>query len=266
MDNTRNKIELYLLDRLDKAEVLEFESAMQADPSLSREVERMRAIVTAFEKRGERQALRAMQRIDSEETLKSIIKQAEKGSTRRHTTARIYGWSAAAAAAVILLAWIGTQPEYPSTELYNNTFTAQQQFDVAPSRGTAAPQPENAETLSTALALYRMGNFATAADTYAKALQGIDEREIAEDVYLYYATALLQTDRMDEAIRMLRSMAANDEAELQDEARWNLALALLKEGQRRASIDILDELIQEQGAFATRAKTLKTKIEKRRWF
>lgn len=265
MDNLSENIEPYLLDRLDKESMQEFEQAMNADPQLALEVEQMRGIITSFEKRGESRAFDAMRKLNSEEALRAILARAESGYTRRKSVARIYLWSASAAA-VLLIVLIGIQPQYSSETLYHTYFTAQQHFETTPSRGGSVLSPEQSEMLSAATELYRQENYSAAADIYAKVLDGLDKDDIHEDVYLYYAISLMQIDSTDKATNMLRAMSGNDEAEMQDQARWNLALALLKTGQRDEATAIMDELIRGKGAFATWAEELKIKTNKRRWF
>lgn len=265
MDNLRENIEPYLLDKLDKESMREFERAMSADPQLSLEVERMRSIVTSFEKRGESRAFEAMRTLNSEEALRAILTRAESRCNRRKRMARIYLWSASVAA-VILIVLIGIQPKYSSGTLYHTYFTAQQHFETTPSRGGSVLSPEQSEMLSAAMQLYRQDDYSAAADIYAKVLDGLDRDDIPEDMYLYYAISLMQIDSTDKATNMLRAMSGNDEAELQDQARWNLALALLKTGQRGEATAILDELIRGKGVYATPAEELKLKMNKKRWF
>lgn len=265
MDNLRDNIEPYLLDRLDKESMQEFERAMNADPQLALEVEQMRNIITSFEKRGESRAFEAMRTLNSEEALRAIMTRAENGHNRRRGMARIYLWSASAAA-VILIGLIGIQPKYSSETLYHSYFTAQQHFETTPSRGGSILSHEQSEMLSAATELYCQDDYSAAADIYEKVLCGQDKDDIPEDVYLYYAISLMQIDSTDQAINMLRAISENDLAELQDQARWNLALALLNVRQRDEAISIIDELIRGKGTFAPRAEELKTKMNKRKWF
>lgn len=78
---TTNKIkaliEPYLLGELGAEQVQAFERAVADDAALAREVERMRNIVEAFDCRGEVPAREALQRVDSAQTLRAIIRRAE---------------------------------------------------------------------------------------------------------------------------------------------------------------------------------------------
>lgn len=268
MENLRENIEPYLLDELDKESMQEFERAMQANPQLNREVEQMRCIISSFEKRGESRALEAIHRLNSEEELRDIVMRAE-GKADGHgrgRVARICLWSASVAVAAILIVSIGMQPKYSTEELYDSYFTAQQHFETTPSRGASVLSPERLEMLSSATELYHREEYSAAARIYERALDGVAEDEIPEDVSLFYAVSLVQSGIADQAIKVLRVVAENDEAELQDQARWNLALALMGSGQRSEAAAILDQLIRGKGEFSTQAEELKTKIKRRRWF
>lgn len=266
MDNQRENIEPYLLDRLDKENMQEFERAMDADSQLAQEVEQMRCIITSFERQGESRAFNALSRLNSEEELRDIMTRAEKGCSRRGRSVYLWSASVAAAAAATVLILIGIQPKYSSETLYRTYFTAHQQFETTPSRGGSVLSVEQLEMLSTATELYHQDDYSAAVHIYAKALNGIDANDIPEDAYLYYAISLMQTDNMDKATDILRAISGDDEAELQHQAQWNLALALLKTDQRNDAATIIDELISRSGTYATQAEDLKIKINKRKWF
>lgn len=220
-------IEPYLLGELDAQQAQAFERASEADPALALEVERMRSIVEAFDCRGETPACEALERIESEQMLRTIIHRAEHQQPRRRRVARIGVWWASAAAVAGLVVFAGSSPEYSSKTLYNTYFTANQHFETPPSRG------------------------------------GDD---LPEDVRLNRALTLLQSGQANAAIALLRPLADDNEAELQDAARWNLALALLREGQRHEAVVVLDKLIDGKSEFVSKAMELKTKIKERRWF
>lgn len=84
-----NIIELYLFGKLDVHSTLVFEKRMQVDSQLTAQVEQMREIVAAFEKRGEQGALAALQRVESEEELRKIINRAESQIAPRKRLRRI---------------------------------------------------------------------------------------------------------------------------------------------------------------------------------
>lgn len=223
----KEKIEPYLLGELDAQEAQTFEQAVEADPALACEVERMRSIVGAFECRGEVPARTALERIDCEQTLRTIIRRAERRQSGRGRKIRIWVWCASAAAVAGLILFVGMRPEYTPGTLYDAYFIADQHFETAPSRG------------------------------------GDD---LPEDVRLNRALELLDSGQTDLAIELMRPLADDDGAELQDAVRWNLALALLRKGQRREAVALLEKLIAAKSVYAAEASELKTKIEARRWF
>lgn len=226
---TTNKIteliEPYLLGELDARRAQAFERAVEADPALAREVERMRTIIESFDCRSEVPAREALQRIDSEPMLRAIIRRAERRMSGRGRIARIGVWCASAAAVAGLVVFAGSTPEYSSRTLYNTYFTTDQHFEVTPSRGGEG-----------------------------------------EDVQLRRALEFMHSGQTDAAIELLQPLADDDRAELQDAARWNLALALLRDGQRREAVVLLDKLIAGRGEFASEASELKAKIKQKRWF
>lgn len=223
----KERIEPYLLGKLDVEQALEFERAVAGDPALAREVERMRSIVEAFEYRGEAPAREALGRIGSEQELRAIIGRAERRRPDRRRIVRIGTWCAGAAAIVAMVVSVGRMPEYSSEELYNTYFTAGQHFELAPSRGG---------------------------------------EEFPDDVRLNRAVELLEAGESGDAVALLRPLAGDDESELQDAARWNLALALLREGDRTEAAALFGLLANGESEFAARAARLETRIKQRRWF
>lgn len=133
--NYEDMIDLYLLGKLDADSTREFEQSMQRDPQLEAQVQQMRGIITAFEKRGEQKALAALQRVESEDELRRIINRAELRAVPHNRIRRIYLWSGSAAAAVIAILIIGLQPQYSTQNLYQTYHTSFLNIEITPSRG-----------------------------------------------------------------------------------------------------------------------------------
>lgn len=130
-----NIIEEYLLGRLDADSAKEFEQRVQKDPELKSQVEEMRGVITAFEKRGEQEALAALQRLESEEELRVIINSTRRQATTHNRLRRIYLWSGSVAAAVIIAVSVGLQPQYSTQILYDTYHSKFQNTEITPSRG-----------------------------------------------------------------------------------------------------------------------------------
>ena len=264
----RDKIESYLLEELSVEEMHAFEQAMSSDAKLRSEVEQMRAIIKGLERRAERDALNAMQRVESEEQLRKIINQIEGHKEQKQgvkISFRLFaiGVSSVAAAVIFLL---GFMPQYSTDTLFEQTFVVESNIESTPSRGDSELNREQIEILSSGANLFDAGNYAQAVDVYRKVITEDNMHIMPEDALICYSLSLINVGEMEQAIKMLDVVARDENAELQDMARWYVAVTQIKLGNRGKAVAQLEVLIEQGGERAKQAAELKSKIEEKRWF
>jgi len=220
-------IDLYLLDKLLPQDRENFEEEMLRNDELCKEVEIMRRIITGFERKGETEAMDAMQNMP-EAQIRSAIIEAENGHKRPVKKKWLYTATIGIAASIALLIYIGFQPKYSTEELYGHFYTLVE-FEYIPSRG------------------------------------GEDLNE--EEITFYTALSKAQTGKERDAIKELESIVSSVDSEFRDDALWNLALLYLKVGDRNKCSGILQSIIDDKNnPYANEANQLLDKLNTRRWF
>lgn len=73
--------------------------------------------------------------------------------------------------------------------------------------------------------------------------------------------ALIEDNKLPEAINNLRLLSSLPDFEYKEEAEWALALAYLKANRQQEAITTLDSIINQAGYYAERAKELKNKMD-----
>jgi hypothetical protein len=170
---------------------------------------------------------------------------------------RRMGWSVAvlAAAAALVLFII---PGRESVDL--GALAVLEPMPVRVTRSSAEPASFDEARLQ-ALAAYG------AAD-YVQALENLDlalERRAGDaEMFLYRASALALTDRLDDSregfIDLLAGGDAVDPA-MRDEARWQLVQVELLRGDRAGVEEVLDELLAQSGHREADARSLRAKLD-----
>jgi hypothetical protein len=254
--------DLYLLDKLLPQDREDFEEEMLRDDELHKEVETMRHIITGFERKGEVEAIDAMQNM-SEEQIKSIIADTENGYKRPVKRRWLY-YSATIgiAASIVLLLYIGFQPKYSSVELYDS-FYAFVAYEYIPSRGGGLNEDQE-HLLEQAVTVYNQGNYAEALSLF----DSITTNEnVSEEIKFYAALCMVQTGKEPDAKRELEYIAHSVDSEFKDDALWNLALLYLKIEDRNRCSSILQSITDDKNnPYANDADRLLNKLNTRRWF
>ncbi len=257
-------IDLYLLDKLLPQDRKDFEEEMLRNEELRKEVESMRHIITGFERKGEVDAIDAMQNM-SEERIKSIIADVENGHkppVKRRWL--YYSATIGIAASIVLLLYIGFQPKYSSEELYGS-FSAFVAYEYVPSRGGGGLNEDLEHLLEQAVTVYNQGNYTEALSLFESITT--DEEDVSEEIKFYVALCKVQTGKEPDAIKELGYIAYSVDSEFKSDALWNLALLYLKVKDRNRCSTILQSIIDDKNnPYANDADRLLNKLNTRKWF
>lgn len=257
-------IDLYLFDKLLPQDRKNFEEEILCNEELRKEVEAMQRIMIGFERKGEVEAIDAMQNM-SEEQIKSIIADAEskyKPSVKRKW---LYSATIGIAASIALLLYIGLQPKYSSVELYDSFYT-HVEYDYMPSRGGDLNEDQE-HLLEQATVAYNQGKYAEALTLFESIATNINAIEVSEEIKFYTALCMAQTGKESDAIKKMEYIASSVDSEFKDDAMWNLALLYLKVEDRNKCSNILKSIIDDKdNLYASDASQLLNKLNDRRWF
>jgi hypothetical protein len=207
--NSPEMIDRYILDELTLSEQMEFEKEMQDNEELGNDLELMRHIAVAFQRKGE----------------KNLLQEKMPFARYRKTLITVLS-----AAAVILLVYTGIQPEYTSEQLFVAYFD-NTDFETVPCRDGKSPEEIQNEQL------------------FSRAVRGIHQDNIQESIDLLH--------------RLSQSSVA---FEYKEEAEWALALAYLKNDQRKEAQTILNKIVEYDDYYSVKARELTEKLKSRRWF
>jgi tetratricopeptide (TPR) repeat protein len=222
-----------------------------------------RHIATAFERKGERDALKELEGVDSEARLRKILSLAEGKYTRKAARpAALRWWSVAAAVAVIAVAVIGLQPRYSTEELFAAAYE-RPVYDPAVSRGGEEVPVEMKPLIDRAGELYEAGNMQEAATIYdsAAALGGLPDEAL-----FYHAVALAETGRENDAETIFLSIAADPVSEYTEDAAWQSALLYVQLGKRTEARHALESIAAGNGKYVSKANDLLALLKQKRWF
>lgn len=201
-----------------------------------------RYIADAFVRKGEQEALEELADVESVGKLRQIMNDVEcshRPVFMNRTTAGGYHQAAfqrnrlvailvSVAAVIAIVVFIGLQPRYSTDELYAQWHTAVPYESIV--------------------------------------IRGGDDVAEAQKESLESAIALAGSGKMEEAIEMLLPIAADEQSEVREDAQWQLAMVYLKSGKRNDALQILHEIVGNNGAFTKEANELINEISKKRWF
>lgn len=71
---------------------------------------------------------------------------------------------------------------------------------------------------------------------------------------------------MEEAVELLLPLTADGQPEIREDAQWQLVMVYLKSGKRNEALQILHEIVGNNGAFTKEVDELINEITKKRWF
>ncbi|MDR1055820.1 MAG: hypothetical protein LBL90_08380 [Prevotellaceae bacterium] len=264
-------IELYLQDRLSLEEKTGFEQKLLEDASFSQELDLMRSIITGIQMKKDIEVWTELEQIPTENKLKQIVSEAEKKYNKRKelklTTKKrsLFISVFSSIAFILLLFFIGIQPEYSSQKLYQQYHNLKD-IEWIPNRGGILLNPDRQSHLNKALLLYQQQNYAEALAMINETINGLGQYNIPDQVVFFSAVCLSETNKDKESIEKLEYLSLKDDSEYKQEAQWQLALAYLKDEKRDESRKTLLKIVNAKGFYADRANELLDKLEQKRWF
>lgn len=201
-----------------------------------------RYIADAFVRKGEQEALEELAGVESVGKLRQIMNDAERSHRpvfMNRTTAGGYHQTAfhgnrlvailmSVAAVIAIVVFIGVQPRYSTDELYVRWHTAVPYEPVV--------------------------------------VRGGDDVAEAQKKSLESAIALAGSGKMEEAVELLLPLTADGQPEIREDAQWQLVMVYLKSGKRNEALQILHEIVGNNGAFTKEVDELINEITKKRWF
>jgi hypothetical protein len=132
------------------------------------------------------------------------------------------------AACVLFMLFYGFSPKYSAQQLFSDYFNAEV-FEIVPGRGAASPIEQENERL-----------FSGALD-------------------------LLERNQT-EVINSLAYLSSIQDFEYREEAEWLLALAHLKQANRKEAMNVLSNMIENDSFYAPQAVELMRQLNQRKWF
>ena len=268
MSNIQDKqdlIDRYLLGEMDENESAAFEKQLSEDSDLHKETALTRHILSAIRAEGEQAAFEAMKTTPKETFDKWLTPpQPAAGLDRRRM---IYLTLSTAAAGIILfLIYTGATPVYTSEQLFSQYYRVQP-YETYPVRGGFDLNPDEREWIRQAETFYRQAGYANALALYNRLFAQRTEREtLPAEVSFYAAICRLETEDLSGAIEMLEDIVSGETSDFTDDACWNLALAYLKNGQRKKATACLEKLSGKENDYADKAVELRDKLKEKKWF
>ena len=190
-----------------------------------------RYIADAFVRKGEQETLEELAGVESVDKLRQIMDDAERRYRpvpMNRTTVRGYHQAAFQKNRLIVMVFIGVQPRYSTDELYVRWHTAVPYEPVV--------------------------------------VRGGDDVAEAQKKSLESAIALAGSGKMEEAVELLLPLTADGQPEIREDAQWQLVMVYLKSGKRNEALQILHEIVGNNGAFTKEVDELINEITKKRWF
>lgn len=259
-----NLIDSFLQRRLTLEEEEEFKKLLTKDASFAKEVTLMRHIASAIEKKGESAALNEIKALSHEKEFEKVILKVEKKYHRKTLKSMFTLVSASVACVIIILIYIGNQPQHSTDYLYSKYY-AEATFEHVPVRGGEL-LPEDQQNLKVkAIAAYKEGAYTIALSLFDQLNVEANYRKLPEDVVFYTALCRMKTADYATAIPYLNYLFA-DGIYFNDQAGWYLALAYLKKDKRKESTVVLEKLIENNAENEQTAKALLFEINKKKLF
>lgn len=224
---TFERIEAYVLDRMDADERLEFERRMAADGALRAEVELERENILAIELGGMERLLKA--------------------AREEHAERRIEGggrstWLKYAAVVAVVLGgtlWFTLRPN-ANERLFAEHFRPDPGLPVV--MGAT-----DGHAFHDAMVAYKLGDHDEAIGKFTALLK---EDPASDTLRFYIGCAELNAGRAERALPMLQAVADQERSVFARKARWYAFLALVRSGDRNAAAAVRFEVDDPNGAKA----------------
>lgn len=250
-------IDKYLLGELSPSEVAAFEETIRNNATLAQEVELQKLIVNGIISKETKKQKENFKELDNQLTLPNF----------RFMNAKKYITASFAIAAV--LAIVVFMVYNPDDKLNNKLFA--ENFEVLPtnqeyltlSRGDESPSvgisPEKYAYAVQAMRAYDQKKYKGALPLFEQALQ---HKEKAPELLLYMSICQLQQNQIKPAIKNLEWLANQKAFQLNQTARWYLALAYLHNGNIPKSKEIFKAMSISNHNKADEAKIILEQLEK----
>ena len=244
------RIEKYLEKKLTVEELQEFERRKSEDPVLEKQVEEMRLLIEGIKNTAREHILDDLKKL--EETLPEVT--VKKRIPLRRNLIRI-GWGLAAACIAGIIAvsvFVNPVNNHTYETLYNEYFTPYPNVIEATKRS----EYHNLTLKEEAFYEYDLGNYATAIEKFSV----INEKEKDATLLFYLGNAYMAIGKTEDAIHNFKLIGDSDH-KFQNQAKWYLCLAYLKNGQIEEVKNILGELKLSNSAYREKANMLLKEID-----
>ncbi|MDL2256699.1 hypothetical protein LJC06_00670 [Bacteroidales bacterium OttesenSCG-928-I14] len=215
------RIDAYLRGEMMGEELIEFEAMLESDADLRSEVDTTRHIKTAFEKEGEKEALKDLESMTKEDMERLLFADKKKTISLQAVYRRLSYFTTIAAILVLIFLFI--KPDNSGEKLFA-AYYDREALEILPSRGELTEMEAKSDSL------------------YIFALNKIDRNEA------------------EASVSILKDLSSNTEFEYQAEAEWLLALVYIKTNKKELALEVLDRMIAENGFYANRAVSLKNDL------
>lgn len=245
-------IERYIRHELSKEEYIQFEELMQSDPEFAREVKLAEQISTSVERLNEEKALEEM-----------LLLSRRRPAAKPRGFKRLF-MGLSAAAAVLLILYIGFRPQYSSNQLFEQYYTALP-YEEMPSRSDHAFTNEQVQDIKKAVTLYNDKNYREASIHFQRGIGQISIDNVPENIAFYAAISEIENKDIENALIKLNYLSVNGKLFIYD-AKWYLALAYLKKDKRKEALYLLNELSEAKNPYQGNAIELIIQLKLKKWF
>lgn len=239
-------IEQFLEGKLAGEELKAFNLKMVNDPEFSQLVNDYRLAVKSVEVFGKSEMKKQLHKIHVEVASERIL-------TKRNEWIRIAAvfLGLAAIGAFFLLNHLSGKTD--NQQLFADNFTIYP--DVLSERGQS---PLQDILLEEAMSYYKKQDFENAAALFEK--MEIENENFAEAVHFYKGISFLGTERVGEAKIIFSEIVNEPDRIFGDQAKWYLALLLLKMEEDSEAIDLLQEIVEKKTYNHLKASKILKKI------
>jgi len=237
-------IERYIAGEMDPSEKKLFETELQGNPSLQRELT-LRKKTDA--------ALVRHDIIDLRNKLAAIEKQ-RKEKVAASTTGKTPRFRFAAAVTALVL--VGSLYLVTTGRQGNDTIY-KKNFEVYQYSNTARSGDSKISDFETALKLYNNNDFAGAASHFRDYLRSKPE---VMEANLLYGVAEMKNNNFPSAKTSFRSIIDNSDNLYIDKAQWFLALCYIKTDENREAVRQLESIINSNSIYQDKARKLVKKL------